>query len=782
MSTRSRHILTWCRIVAAPLLTLLLATACRTTKHVPDGSYLLNDVDIRMEGPAEVSSSELVNYLKQTPNHEVLGFWKLQLNTYNLSGYDSTKRINRWLQSIGQAPVIYDSTLTRASARQLELAMINRGYMDATVAIDTLGRPDKKKMNVTYTISPGTPHRINSVKWEITDTALAAALSRDSLLLAIAEGELLDRDRLDAQRATIAQRLQNRGYFNFTKEYVTFTADTFPGSKNVDLTMHILPPKGDSIGVHPVYHIGRVTVVTNYHIGLTLRQAIKAATDSVEYKGIEFLYGNDNWIKPSTIEEKCFIQPDELYRANLIDRTYEYLSLLPIVKSTNIELVAAPTESDPYRLDAYIMLTRNPLQGVTFEVEGTNSEGDLGFGVGLTYQHRNVGRRSNLFTAKFRASYESISGNLDGLINDNYQEYAGELGLTFPKIEFPFIGNALSKRLKASTEVVLSGNYQARPEYTRVIAGATWRYKVNHRSGRIRHIFDLLNINYVYLPHSTIDFIDQIAPSNPLLRYSYEDHFIVNWGYSYYKTNRRLASTTATARRRPLQPVVYSFRVAAETAGNLLYAISHLANQKKEGGVYKLFGIQYSQYAKAEIDYSVVFNLNRRHAMAFRAGGGIGVPYGNSEALPFEKRFYAGGANGVRGWGVRTLGPGAFDGRNSQTDFINQCGDISLILSAEYRAKLFWVLEGALFVDAGNIWTIRSYPNQPGGVFRPKNFLKEIAGSYGIGLRADFQYFVLRFDLGMKAHNPALGQEPWPLVHPNWHRDATFHFAVGYPF
>ena len=150
--------------------------------------------------------------------------------------------------------------------------------------------------------------------------------------------------------------------------------------------------------------------------------------------------------------------------------------------------------------------------------------------------------------------------------------------------------------------------------------------------------------------------------------------------------------------------------------------------------------------------------------------------------LPFEKRFYAGGANGVRGWGVRTLGPGRYDSRNSVTDFINQCGDIRLDLNMEYRAKLFWVLEGAAFIDGGNIWTIRNYVNQPGGMFKFNSFYEELAWAYGIGLRFDFQYFLLRFDLGMKAYNPAFNQIRWPLLHPRWGRDSAFHFSVGYPF
>ena len=251
-------------------------------------------------------------------------------------------------------------------------------------------------------------------------------------------------------------------------------------------------------------------------------------------------------------------------------------------------------------------------------------------------------------------------------------------------------------------------------------------------------------------------------------------------GYTYYKTNRRMSSSNLLHQQR--QASVYTFRLAAETAGNLLYGISNLVNQSKDDGAYKFLGIQYSQYVKTQADYSLTKIVNSRSSIAMHAGLGIAFPYGNSKMLPFEKRFYAGGANGIRGWGVRTLGPGCYEAKNSVTNFINQCGDINLEMSIEYRAKLFWVFEGALFIDAGNIWTIKDYENQSGGKFEFDKFYKQIALAYGVGLRLDFNYFLLRFDLGFKAHNPAQNQEEWPLIHPRWKRDTTLHFAVGYPF
>lgn len=767
------------------LCALITLWSCSAIRHVPRGKYMLDDVSIEISGDKSVSSHDLINYLKQSPNHEVLGFWKLQLGTYNLSGKDSTKWYNRWVRRMGQAPVIYSQSLTDASVRQLRLALVNRGYLEAEVTADTIMMPAEKKIKVAYKINTGEPRRIAIIRHEIPDSAVRKLILADSAQFSIHPGDRFDRDNLDSERALITQRLREHGYYSFNKEYITFYADTSEFNKDVDLTLTVRAPRNsankpqpaDSTTNHNIYYINKVYFVTS-NSGYNSSSDI--AGDTVVYKDITVIYGKDHYLKPGILQQKCFITPGSLYRASDVDRTYEALARLGILKSINIELVPTGSENGRHELDAYILLARSKKQSVTFDVEGTNSEGDFGFGLGATYQHRNLAKGSQLLTARLRMNYESLSGKFNGLINDRYTEYAGEIGITFPKFEFPFASQSVKHKLNVDTEFALSFNYQERPEYTRIIAGAAWKYKWVNRNNTRRHNFDLIDINYVYLPESTLDFLDQIAPDNPLLRYSYEDHFIMSMAYRYYYTNKRIPSSLL--RKYTLQPRVYTLRASVETAGNLLYAISSLSNARKDNGSYNVFGINYSQYVKGEVDYAITRNFNQRHSLAFHAGAGIGVPYGNSTVLPFEKRFYAGGANGVRGWGVRTLGPGSYDSRNSVTDFINQCGDIRLDLSLEYRSKLFWVIEGGVFVDAGNIWTIRNYENQPGGMFHLDTFWKQIAAAYGLGLRFDFTYFLLRLDLGMKAHNPATGQERWPIVHPNWHRDATFHFAVGYPF
>ncbi|MDE7156317.1 MAG: BamA/TamA family outer membrane protein [Muribaculaceae bacterium] len=772
------------------IVVVSLLTGCSSTRHVPDGKYLLDRTTITVEGDKEnIKSDNLVNYLRQTPNHKILGFAKLQLATYNLSGQDSTKWYNRWVRKIGQPPVIYDAELTNQSVRQLRQALINKGYNDVEVTAIATPKTGKKKMSINYIVSTGNPHVVSTIDYQIEDDALKSLIMADSALFTIQQGDFFDRNALDAERTLITERLRQKGYYAFTKDYITFIADTTENSKQVELTMVVRPPVTkvndggamvDSVGTHERYMVRKVYIVTDYDAARVGNDFKALTVDSVEYHGLTILYGEDRYLRPSILEEKCFIEPDNLYNSARVDRTYEALGRLSILKYINISLVPAGTLDGKPALDAYILLSRAKKQGVTFELEGTNSEGDLGFGIGLTYLHRNLWKGSEMLTTKFRTSYESISGNFEGLINNRYTEYAGEIGLTFPKFQAPFLSKQFKQKILASSEVALSLNYQERPEYTRVIAGAGWKYKWSNRGNTVRRTFDLIDINFVYLPRSTINFIDDIAPQNPLLRYSYEDHFIMRMGYTYYRTNRRMASPTISASVNR-QANIYSFRWASEIAGNLLYAISSIDGAKRHDGAYKIFGIQFAQYFKTEGDYNWTRNFDSRNSIALHAGIGVGVPYGNSSMIPFEKRFYAGGANGVRGWNVRTLGPGSYDARNSVVDFINQCGDIRFDMSFEYRAKLFWVFEAALFVDAGNIWTIRNYVNQPGGLFTG-SFYKEIALGYGAGIRMDFTYFLLRLDLGLKAHNPARNQEPWPIIHPNWHRDATFHFAVGYPF
>ena len=773
-------------IIKAVVITVLtLLISCNTTKHVPEGQYLLNKVkiDVSEGNDGKFNKKELHNYLRQTPNHEILGGAKFQLSIYNLSGKDSTKWYNKWLRRLGQAPVIYDPELTAASANQLKLALVNQGYMDTEVSVDTI--TDGKKIEVDYHIAPGEPHYIAGITYNIPDDSLRNIIMNDSSEFILHNGALFNRNDMEEERTKIAIRLREKGYFGFNKEYITYTADTTENNKAVDLTLNVMPPYENNriadYTRHRPFYIRSIYVITDYDPMKRHDLSEYQQEDTVTHKGINILYGDEHYLRASIIDDNCFIKISEKYNSADVDRTYQSLGRLGILKYVNIAFEQAGEHDGKLWLDSYILLTKAKPQSVSVSLEGTNSEGDLGFGVETTYQHRNIAKGSELLTAKLGINYESISGDISGLVNNRYAEYSGEVNINFPKFIFPFLKKSFRQKIRANTEFGTTFSYQERPEYTRVIAGAGWKYKWTEQGSMISHTFDLLDINYVYLPQITDSFLDEIAPDNPLLRYSYEDHFIMRTGYSFYYTNKKATHGIGNF---VYQPDIYTIRAGIETAGNILNLFSHITNQKKDpqADAYKVLGIQYSQYVKLNADYSINHSFDRRNSLVFHAGAGVAVPYGNTTILPFEKRFYSGGANSVRGWSVRTLGPGSYNSNNSVSSFMEQCGDIRLDLNLEYRARLFWVFELAAFIDAGNIWTIRSYENQPGGVFKFNEFYKQIAVAYGLGLRMNFNYFLLRLDCGMKAVNPAEGQERFPLIHPDFGRDFALHFSVGYPF
>ena len=773
------------RILANLVWTLSLMAAlvsCSSTKHVPEGQLLLDKVNININDPqSSVEASQLYNYLRQNANHRVLGGLKLQLAFYNLSGKDPNNWFNKWIQRVGTPPVLYDSTLTLASADQLSAALRNRGFMKNSVTYRVNADSAKRKARVEYDITLGEPYRIRSIDYDIPDESLREVILADSASFSVHPGDLLDYNKLEEWRQSITEALRNKGYYAFNKEYITFMADTAANSYDVDLTLNGRDPyRNDRMPYytqHAPFYVRNVTYVMSYDP--VAMQNGYWGMDTVTMKsGVRVFVGEDDYLRTEVLDECNFIEPGSLYSVEAINRTYRALGRLNALKSISIDVRPVGNVDGELMVDAFVLLQPDKSQTISASLEGTNSEGDLGFGIGLDYEHRNIFKGAEVLGAKFKVAYESISGNLGGLINDNYSEYSTELGLTFPKFMFPFLRRSFKRKIQASTAFTVNFDYQARPEYTRVIAGGAWRYQWTERHRRLSHTITLFDLSFISVPKFNDEFFDRIT--NPLLLYSYQDHLIMRMGYNFYRTNKAELSVLQMGN---FQRNVFTIRANAETAGNLLYAMSKISKQQPgEDGSYKSLGIRYSQYIKADADYAFTHNIDRRQSVAFHVGAGIAIPYGNSDVLPFEKRFYSGGANSVRGWGVRTLGPGSYNSNNSLSNFIYQCGDIRFDVNLEYRAKLFWVVELGLFLDAGNIWTIKDYEDQPGGVFKFNKFYEQIAASYGAGIRLDFKYFLVRVDMGMKAHNPASGQDHWPLLSPKFKRDSEFHFSVGYPF
>ncbi|MEN9917883.1 MAG: hypothetical protein RL662_319, partial [Bacteroidota bacterium] len=472
--------------------------------------------------------------------------------------------------------------------------------------------------------------------------------------------------------------------------------------------------------------------------------------------------------------------------------TYTALAQLQILKNINIRYEEY-LENDSTKLRCVITAIPDKRQGTSAEIEGTNSAGYFGIGAGLGYSHRNVFKGSELFNAKVRGSYEAVTPNFSKF-GDNYFEVGGEVSLTFPRFMFPFISYDLRRRLRSSTQFFSTYTYQRRPEYfTRTVFSTGIKYIwENRRNSTVRHTLDLIDISYAHLPTLNAEFESTLSDNAKI--YSFTDQFIVSIGYSYNKTNNVLSTLPSQRRNRS----TYSLRTSFETAGNTLSLLGALTNvPKDENGSRKIFNTYYAQYAKGNIDYSKTIRIDDRNAFAWRLGGGIAFPYGNNKLVPFQKRFYSGGANNVRGWAARELGPGSF--YREDANFNDQSGDIRFDANIELRSKAFWKLELATFLDAGNIWTIKGTDRQYKGQFEFQKFYKQIASSWGLGFRLDLDFLLIRLDCGWKLYNPADTphykqdasgylvpdgyKSKWAILKPLRLRENTaWHIAVGYPF
>ncbi len=754
----------------------LLLGGCSVGKFIPEGQYLLDEVHISSDN-SEIKSSEMYSYVRQKPNSKWFSLVKLPMYIYCASGNDSTKWINRLLRRIGDAPRIYDPSVAEETRLQILGAVQNKGYLGAQVSLEE--KKKKNKLDAYYKVSSGKPYMISSINYNVEDYVIRGMLMNDSVKSGLKEGMRFNVNMLEEERNNIAQYLLNRGYYRFNKDYITFQADTVSGTYEIDLTMNISlsSSRGETTGsLHRQYEIRNVNYILD---GDNVYAANESSTvDTIQYDGINILYDDKLFLRPGVIASHNRIVPGKLYSNRDVMSTYSSLSRLGILKYSNIRFVEH-LDNDSAYLDAYVSLSKNKNKTLSFQVEGTNSAGDLGAAASVTYTHRNLFKGSETFNIKVRGAYEAVTG-LEGYSNNNYTEYGVETSLEFPEFMFPFLKSDFKKSVNAKSQVSAKYNWQIRPEFERTLASAAWSYRWNSRR-RASHRLDVLDINYIYMPYRSrtfIEYLNYMDEINPLLRYSYEDLFIVRLGYTY-TYNSAGVSTQQTAKKSS-----YSIRFNIEESGNLIYGFSKLIHGKpSDGESFRMGNISFAQYVKTDFDFAKNIMIDDRNAVVFHIGTGIAIPYGNSKSLPFEKLYFSGGANSVRGWSVRSLGPGGYRGASGTLDYVNHTGDIKLDLNVEYRTHLFWKLNAAAFIDAGNVWTLKNRYSDSTGQFAFNRFYKEIAVSYGLGIRFDLDFLILRFDGGMKAVNPTgRGIDRFPLIVPDFSRDFAFHFAVGYPF
>ena len=736
---------------------LLFLAACNTTKFVPQDQYLLNKVKVKCVDDSDVSTAQLRNFARQKQNTEILGFWKLQLHIYNTAPSDTTtkskKQLARNAHKMGEAPVIYDEELTGISMQQIRQQMNNQGYFLAEV--DTQKVIKDRKINLTYLVTANRPYTIRNY---IVDIPVGEVrdIATDARCL-IHDGDQFSTAKLDDERERIATALRNQGYIKFEKAMLEFSADSSLNSYEVDVKLQFSPylfslDSAELKKLRTRYTVRQI----HYQIDCDPRHT----PDSVVLKrdfdkfGDEFTWTGLRFLRKNALRRACRVRSGEKYADWRVERTYARMNAMAPVKYVDISF----TDVADSLVDCYITVSRGRLNSVSAEVEGTYSAGDWGVAAGLNYMNKNLFHGAEVFSIGGRASYEWRANGGRAI------EGKAEMSLLFP----------------SQVKVTAFYNYQRRPdEYIRTIVNGSLSYTLPRKlNSRWTHQFNLLDINYIYLPWMSDQFKHEFMNRSSVLKASYEDQFIMDWSYS---------GTYSTFNSRVPNRSYLQLALRAETAGNFLYLVSYAANlQKNEDGSYMLWRIPFAQYAKGDVNFTYHGIIAPQHHLVGHIGIGVAVPYLNSQAVPFLKRYFAGGASGVRGWQARTLGPGTFRGNGGTLEYDKQVGDILLNANIEYRFKLLKFLELAAFIDAGNTWTIYDYKEQPGGVFLWDEFYKQIAWSYGVGIRFDLSIFVFRIDFGVKLHDPSRISEgkQWRTV-PNglgWKDDMTFHFAIGHPF
>jgi outer membrane protein assembly factor BamA len=772
--------------------------ACNPLKKIPEGSYFLNKSKIESDS-VHFKREDLTSLLRQKSNRKILGIMRLHLGIYNLGNAGDTtveghngvgrfwKRIKRGLRRIGEEPVILDSALTAKSREQLEIYVQRKGYFHGSVT-DTIILK-KKKAAVHYHISPNVPYAIRNLSYASEDERIQQILNEERKKSEIDSGKVYDADVLDLERDRLTRSIRDYGYYFFNRNYITYELDSSLGSHQVDIYLYVnrqFEDAGPEVAAehtqedHHPYRLNHIYIYPNYN-SLTTAPAVPMDTTVVrDYYFISDL--QHDYLKKETLLRFVFMKKGDRFLQKDVDYTYTRLADLNLFKFINFHFEEVPRDSAQreYLLDVFLQLTPLAKHEYKLESEFTHNGGNLGMAGSVTYQNKNLFRGAESLELKLSGGLESLRNFADTNVSKrlfffNTYDFGPELSLGFKKFLIPgFIERNTSRYFNPKTILTVGTNYQERPDFKRIISkfsfGYQWRPSVRQRLQY--YPFEVNSVNVTNSPKFEEKLVETGDPS---LIYSYKNHLITSARFSWEYTNQGIRIARSH----------FFLRTNIETAGNTLYWYSMSSNSAKDtsGIRYTLFGNIFSQYVKPDVDFTYHMRINQSNNIVYRLAGGIGITYGNAKnlSLPFDKAFFVGGANDIRAWQARSLGPGSYDDPGD----IENGGDIKIVSNIEYRASLFKVLEAAAFVDAGNVWLLNDKATSlEGALFDSKKFLKEIAVGVGLGLRFNFNFFIIRTDFGVKMIDPAI-QEPsrWEYAHKKFVIGQVVpNLAIGYPF
>ncbi|MDD3666946.1 MAG: BamA/TamA family outer membrane protein [Bacteroidales bacterium] len=777
---------------------LVVAAACSPVRKLPNSQKLLVGQQITVDNKA-LSAEEVEGLMLQKPNQRFLGIWHLNLWVYQRTGKGDLTRFKKWLRrSAGRPPAIFNESEVEQSRAIVQSWLASKGYFHASVSPSVVTKG--KSVELNWDIVTGKPYQIRNYKVTSEDSLLGALVKGEVGKGLVKRGDRYDVAALQAERERITLFLRNEGYFAFSADYILFEIDSSLRSNQLDVFMTIRNPRRlvgfadnkELFGIdrHKKYHIGRVFVHPQYSTLRSIQGGTRSdtlhwylqddPTDTLGLNRLTFVYDEKPRIRFSTLIESITIRPGDRYNLRHAENTYLALSALPIYRSVNINYtpssqVAPGADSlTTGLLDCSIQMSKNNVMAFSVEADGTNSGGDLGISGNINFLNRNIFRGGEVLNLKLRTALEMQQSLGDPEQNKillfNTIEAGAEASILFPRFVAPFRSNSLPRHLRPQTSLNSGFNLQYRPDYRRYITnvGFGYRWRPNPR---ITHFLSPLEINSVRIFPSA-EFEAKLAEiTNERLRNQYTNHLITSLKYSFVYNNQQVGRVHDH----------YFFRADFESAGNALYAIDNLLGApRNSSGYYTLFNIRYAQYLRTSLDFRYFRMFDQNNTLAVRGLVGVGKPYGNADVLPFEKGFFAGGANGMRGWNLKNLGPGSF--ADPEGKYPERMGDLQLEGNIEFRFPMYGFLKGGLFVDVGNIWLLSDIPTYTGGKFDPATFVSELALDAGLGFRFDFDFFVFRVDAALPLRDPSKPlTERW-VVSKSRPGDVLWNFGIGYPF
>ena len=676
------------------------------------------------------------------------------------------KGFRNWLKfKIGEEPVYGQESQFKQSTLLMEQYLVNHGYFKSKVSYAT--EIKKKKLNVIYSVKSEGQYFIRNIYMPVDSGIVSQIVRIHEKDMEIKSGEAYNLQKLSDTRDMFATYIRSEGFFDFNAQYIFFYVDTTIGNRQLDIYFRVKTPTDTT--EHQKYYINNIKVYPFYSIDDSFTRSAYDTIYLYEYKIIQ----PEVFLRPKALARNILIERDFPFSQAKHNYTVNHFLDLQIFKFINIKYEKVARDS----LDVYMQLTPSNTQDVSGELNLSTKTGNfLGLGVNGSYINRNLFKGGERLIISGALNSETQVNSGDAFINTLEISARAEFGI--PRLLTPFGKRKVNMYYIPRTKFSFMESFQKRVKYYTVNSllfdfAYDWR-----KNERINHIVTPFSIHNFRLIHAEPDF-NEILISNPILRTSFEDVFIIGMKYSFLHTGRGFNLNESYA----------YFRGNIDLAGNIFYLIANATSNGTEP--HRLINRPVANYSAFDIDGRYYLKISGKHSFVSRVVAGIAVPYGNSEVIPYLKQFFIGGATSVRAYRLRTLGPGGFQNPEAENKniFPDQTGDIKLELNAEYRFNIFKFFKGALFADGGNIWLLSKDPQRPEGEFNPSNFYKEFAIGIGAGIRLDFNFFVIRTDVSFPIRKPELPEgDRWTFDklefnQQQWRQDnLIWNIAIGYPF